>query len=175
MTSDAAAATPRWRATTGGVALLLAVLSACGDKDRLSASGDKDRRSIALFGVTVATSMSHSLAVVADSTDTSGRPLQPCYAMLGNSPGRQIVHGEPLPAGSKVHLRLGVDADIWHTDATGATKQVQSKSLPGLSGANVGNGTLELRGALATRELDVEPGAQLTVDFRDGQILVDGR
>lgn len=142
--------------------VVLAFAAAC--------KGGAPTRTVTLFGVTVTTDIPQSLAVIVDAVDADGTRLQPCYAMLGQSAGRQLI-GEPMPDGTKVRLRLGIDADLWHIDAAGKAKQVESKSLPGLSGANAGNGMLELRGALATRELDVEPGTSVSVGFEGGQIV----
>jgi hypothetical protein len=148
------------------LAVLLALASAC--------RGGPPARTVTLFGITVATSIPQSLAIIADSVDAGGTRLQPCYAMLGPSAGR-LTCGERMPSGTKIRLRLCVGADIWHIEAAGGEKRVESKSLPGLSGATIGNGALELRGALAICDLDVEPGTSIEVDFVGGQIVTISR
>ena len=148
-----------------GAALLglLALTAAC------SARGGPER-SLVFHGVTVTTAMPGVLTVIGEQVDDAGTRHLLGYGVLGDSAGQQSVGGA-LANGTRLHLRFGVDAELWQQDGTAPPQLVQGKALHGLAGANVDHGTLELRAGSQTFEATVPPASHWRVELEaDGRI-----
>lgn len=154
------------RSAIGSVLAL--ALTACGNRG--------PERTLEIHGVRFTTAMPSAVAVICDTVDAGGKATSASFGMLGNSAGVQTV-GSALPPDTNARLRIGVAADVWQVAADGKATLLVSKDLQGLAGATIGDGTLELRGAAATFEIQVSSGGESegTLDFELGQVTFTTR
>lgn len=136
----------------------------------VAACRDGAGRTAVVHGVQVTTTLPDPLAVIVVGHDGGGRQLVNAYALLGRSAGTVAI-GEPPPDGTRLHLQLGVAAELW-LEQQGRQLRIEGTELAGLCGANV-DGTLALRGARHTFSSPVAAGQQVVVRYAGDTLHVD--